>query len=131
MRNHDTKYFEGVCYTGVGSIEFKKNDKDDRFTLMELNPRLWLQNIQASCAEINFPYINYLDCTGEKINPVLNYKKNITWINLKRDYKSFKKNRTRGDISFFNLFKSVLSADCFAYLSLDDLVPLWEKLKYR
>ena len=46
------RFFEGIDYTGVGSIELKKDDRDGQFKLLELNPRYWQQNIQAT---YNFP----------------------------------------------------------------------------
>lgn len=67
------KFFEGIGYTGVGSIEFKKDEKDSNFKLIELNPRFWQQNIQATYAGINFPYINYLDCIGAEVEQSLSF----------------------------------------------------------
>lgn len=117
------RFFEGIGYTGVGSIEFKKDDRDGQFKLIELNPRYWQQNIQATCAGVNFPYINYLDCIGEKVDPVLSFKENIRFLDAREDFLSYMVNRKRGDVSFFKWVKSILSANCFAHFSWDDLKP--------
>ncbi|MCP4608618.1 MAG: hypothetical protein GY845_07880 [Planctomycetes bacterium] len=96
------RFFEGMGYTGVGSIEFKLDDRDARFRIIELNPRFWVQNIQATYAGVNFPYINYLDCTGGKVVPSLDFKENICWLNAFEDLASFIGNRKRGDVSLFS-----------------------------
>jgi predicted ATP-grasp superfamily ATP-dependent carboligase len=124
------KFFEGAGYTGMGSIEFKKDDRDGEFKLLELNPRFWQQNIQAACAGVNFPYINYLDCIGEKVDPSFSFKENIRWLDAVADLQSFVINRKRGDISFLEWVKSILRADCFAYFSGDDLKPVGKYLAF-
>jgi len=121
------KFFEGLGYTGMGSIEFKRDERDGRFKLIELNSRFWLQNIQAYNAGINFPYINYLDCIGAKTIPCLTFSNNIYWLDLIQDFRSFLDKRKRGEESMFTWIKSLRHANCFAYFSGDDLLPI---LKY-
>jgi D-aspartate ligase len=116
-------FFEKTGYTGVGSIEFKKDDRDGQFKLIELNPRYWRQNIQATAAGVNFPYVNYLECIGKTVTPDLNFKENICWMNPGQDFLSFLGNKKRNDISFSQYIKSVLRTDCFAYACTDDLTP--------
>jgi len=118
------KYCEGIGYTGVGSMQFKYDDRDGQLKLIELNPRLWLTNILATCAGINVPYIYYLDCIGEKVTPSLTYKENISWLYTVGDIQSFWATRKTGDLSFTEWVKSVLSADCFLYYARDDLKPV-------
>ncbi len=124
------RFFEGINFTGIGSIEFKKDERDGQFKLIELNPRLWAQNIQAAVAGVNFPLINYLDCIGEKVEPILDYNKNICWQDAIQDFQSFLGNRKKGDISIKNWFRSILQADCFAYFAWDDLRPGWKNSGY-
>lgn len=123
------KFFEGIGYTGVGSIEFKKDDKDGLYKLMELNPRFWQQNYQATQAGINFPYINYLDCIGEQVEPAFDFKDNVRYLDVAADILSFIGNRKRGDITFSQWAKSVGKADCLAYVSCNDIGPLWNYFK--
>lgn len=119
------KFFEGMEYTGVGSIEFKKDDKDGQFKLLELNPRFWKQNNHPTFAGVNFAHINYLDCIGKKVPPSLDFKENICWLNAVEDFGSFLANRKRGDISINEWLKSISSTNCHAYFQQDDLIPAW------
>ena len=118
------KFFEGLGYTGAGNIQFKYDDRDGQLKLIELNPRFGMMNMLATYAGVNFPYINYLDCIGEKVIPSLTFKENIRWLHAVDDVRSFWANRKRGDTSFTEWVKSILSANCFAYYARDDLKPV-------
>ncbi len=123
-------FFEGIKYTGIGSIEFKKDDMDGKYKLIELNPRLWQQNIQATYAGINFAYINYLDCIGEDVKPILDFKDDIRWLDAIQDFQSFLGNNKKGDVKFYEWIKSVFKTDCCAYFALDDVKPGLENSHY-
>ena len=122
------RFFEALNYTGMGSIEFKKDDRDNTFKLIELNPRFWLQNIQTTCAELNFAHINYLDCLGETIKPSSHFKEDVCYLDPIPDFLSLLGNMRRGDISFLGWFKTLLRINCVAYFSQDDPKPAWKFL---
>ena len=121
------KFFEGIGYSGVGNIEFKKDDRDSTYKLIELNPRIWQQNAQAACAGVDFAYINYLDCIGEQTSPSLHFTENICYLDIFHDIRSFLGNRQCKGRSFFQWIKLALRADCYAYFTRDDPGPA---LKY-
>jgi D-aspartate ligase len=121
------KFFEGIGYTGVGSIEFKKDERDGIFKLIELNPRFWQQSIQATYAGVNFAHIYYLDCIGQQVEPNLKFSENIRWVDLEQDFRSFLANRKRGEISLSKWLKSIFHVDCHEYIAYDDLKPLWSQ----
>ena len=118
------KFLESIHYTGAGNIQFKYDDRDGQYKLIELNPRVGMANIVATCAGVNSPYINYLDCIGEKVTPSLTFKDNIRWLDAVVDIRSFWANRKRGDLTLFGWIKSVLGANCFPYYARDDLKPM-------
>jgi len=52
-------------YTGLSQVEFKRDARDGRFKLMEINPRLWQWHGLASACGIDLPRIAYADLVGE------------------------------------------------------------------
>lgn len=122
------KFFEGIGYTGVGSIEFKRDDRDGKFKLIELNPRFWQQNIQATVAGINFPYINYLDCLGMTVEPRLSFENGVGWLNIWADIRSFRAHRRKDGISIANWLRSVFRAKSFSSYASNDLRPFFHGL---
>lgn len=115
--------FEAFGYRGIGSIELKKDERTGQYMLIELNPRLWAQNIQATCAGVNFPLIQYLDVTGQPVGPGPDWRDGVRWMDGFEDARSFWWFRQRGRMGFGELFRTWLTVDCAAYFSRDDIGP--------
>jgi D-aspartate ligase len=55
---------------GLSQVEFKRDPRDGRFKLMEINPRLWQWHSLAMASGVDLPLIAYRDLTGERVEPV-------------------------------------------------------------
>ena len=53
------KLFSAIGFIGVGSAEFKLDNRDGKLNLIEINPRYWQQNYLATACGMNFPLIDY------------------------------------------------------------------------
>jgi len=119
------RFFEGVGYRGVGSIEFKLDDRDGKYKMIELNPRLWAQNSQATYAGVNFSLIEYLDVTGQGMGPAPDWKDNVRWMDSFEDLQAFSWFKDYGMVKRRDLINSWMTIDCHAYFAWDDLGPVW------
>ncbi|MDW5562702.1 MAG: hypothetical protein SA339_05695 [Methanomassiliicoccus sp.] len=115
-------FFEGIGYKGIGSIELKLDDRDGKYKMIELNPRLWAQNSQPTYAGINFPLIMYQDLIGQDV-PTKDYRDGVRWIDSLEDARAFWWYRQRGRTTFGELARSWLASDCHAHFAWDDLMP--------
>ena len=52
-------------YLGLSQVEFKRDPRDGRFKLMEINPRLWQWHGLATACGVDLPRIAYADLVGE------------------------------------------------------------------
>jgi D-aspartate ligase len=52
-------------YHGLSQVEFKRDARDGRYKLMEINPRLWQWHGLATACGVDLPRIAYADLTGE------------------------------------------------------------------
>jgi D-aspartate ligase len=52
-------------YFGLSQVEFKRDPRDGKFKLMEINPRLWQWHSLAAACGIDLPRIAYADLVGE------------------------------------------------------------------
>lgn len=52
-------------YHGLSQVEFKRDARDGRFKLMEINPRLWQWHGLATACGVDLPRIAYADLVGE------------------------------------------------------------------
>ena len=55
---------------GIAQVEFKRDPRDGRFKLIEVNPRLWEWHGLAAACGVDLPRIAYLDLVGERPAPV-------------------------------------------------------------
>jgi D-aspartate ligase len=64
------RLLRAFAYTGVSQVEFKRDPRDGRFKLMEINPRLWLWHGLATACGVDVPVLAYRDLTGERVLPL-------------------------------------------------------------
>jgi D-aspartate ligase len=119
-------FFRGIGYRGIGSIEFKRDDRDGVLKMIELNPRLWQQNIQATDCGMNFPLIQYLDLTGQTPAPQTEFKEGVRWFDAMADFQSFWSYYRQGELSPPAWVRSWIGARSFTTFALDDLGPFFK-----
>jgi predicted ATP-grasp superfamily ATP-dependent carboligase len=126
--NTGRKFFKGIDYQGIGSAEFKYDQKDGKLKLIELNPRYWQQNTLAETCGINFPLINYRDLAGIKQAAIpSNYKTGVKWINIYMDLKSFLDYKREGEITLRQWINSLKGPKVLSDFAKDDIIPgFWE-----
>ena len=64
------RFLRELGFHGISQVEFKRDPRDGRFKLMEINPRLWQWHGLAAACGVDLPVIAYRDLTGEKVEPV-------------------------------------------------------------
>lgn len=124
------RMMRGFHYRGISSIEFKRDDRDGRLKLIELNPRFGQQNILAADCGVNFPLINYLDLTGQPIEPVTAYKTGVKWLDPVLDLPSFWEYFRAHETTPWQWLKSCQGVRSFPVFAWDDLGPFFKKYEY-
>lgn len=117
------KLFHSINYTGTGSAEFKFDERDSTFKLIELNPRYWQQNSLAEAGGINIAYADYCSAAGIKnpeFGPQLNGK---VWVNIYMDFSSFRGYKEEGSLTLKSWMKSLSGEKVFSDWASDDLLP--------
>jgi predicted ATP-grasp superfamily ATP-dependent carboligase len=117
------RFFRGIGYRGIGSLEFKRDERDGKFRLIELNARPWLPNVQATYSGINFPLIQYLDLLERRVEPIRDYKDGVRWFDSIGDLESYWAYRKSGSLSFGDWVRSWLGSECHARFAWDDIRP--------
>jgi D-aspartate ligase len=117
------KLFQGINFTGIGSAEFKREDKNGLLKLIEINPRYWQQNYLSTVCGINFPYINYCDLKEISLHRVSDFKNGIKWVNRYMDFDSFLKYWQKGELSFSEWRKSLKGKKVYSDFKWNDPLP--------
>lgn len=66
-------------FHGVSQVEFKRDARDGRFKLMEINPRLWQWHGLSAALGVDFARIAYLDLAGRRPAPVTTEGRHGRW----------------------------------------------------
>lgn len=64
IREYSRKLLKETAFTGISQIEFKYDQRDKKYYLMEINPRIWLWIQAASATGVNLPLAAYHYHTG-------------------------------------------------------------------
>ncbi len=124
------KLFQSIGYKGVGSAEFKLDQKDGLLKLIEINPRYWQQNYLPTACGMNFPLVDYLATTGQKPDPTIGFSKGIKWINIYMDFDSFLKYRKEKTINFQQWLISLKGKKVYSDFCWNDLLPGGYELRF-
>lgn len=73
------RLLNALGFHGISQVEFKRDPRDGRFKLMEVNPRLWQWHGLAAACGVDLPLIAYRDLTGERVEPVSMNGSRRTW----------------------------------------------------
>lgn len=117
------RFMESIGYRGVGSAEFKRDERDGVFKLIELNPRYWQQNALAERCNVNFPLAQYQDLTGEVSNRASAYDQHVKWVNVTADLDSFRVYRRRGELDLRAWLQSLEGPKVYSNFAADDPIP--------
>ena len=127
-------FLKNVNYKGFASVEFKWDEKRQKYFFIEINPRLPWYNSLFTASGVNFPYIAYLDHTSSCIlkNKMPRQIDGVYWLNFRVDIGSFWRRRKLGDkISLSQWLQSIFCARSFAYWHKKDPLPFcWASLDF-
>lgn len=114
-----------IRYHGIVDAEFKKDPRDNKFKLIEINPRCWMQNSLPARCGINFPYMAYMDAIGKSFENQVFNKKHVKWLFMQEDFYSALKSISKGELSFHEWMNSFKGEKEYAIFASDDPIPFF------
>jgi D-aspartate ligase len=112
-----------VGYQGLGGIEFKKDARDERYKLIEFNPRfgMW-DGLGAKCG-VDLAYLAYCDALHLPVDPVFSYREDVIWVDWQRDTRAAVEYMRKGELAFGEWMRSLWGEKMWAIYSRDDWRP--------
>jgi D-aspartate ligase len=119
-----TPLMKKIKYYGIVDVEFKKDPRDGQFKIIEINPRVWMQNNLPTRCGINHPHIAYQDAIGTLVEkPVLDNYQEMKWLFMVEDIKSTLKTLRKKSFSFHEWLQSYKGKKVYAVFARDDPRP--------
>jgi len=110
-------------YTGYGSVEFKWDQRDRAFKVIEVSARTWFPHGIASACGMNIEYLAYCDAGGLKRPEMNGFRSPVKWIHEERDLKSALDYLKSGDLTIFRWLSSYRGRRAYAVAAWDDPLP--------
>lgn len=118
-----TRLLKAIDYYGLSEVEFKKDPRDGKFKLLEINARTWLWHSLAIKCGVDFPYILYSDMIGNEVTSNLSFKENIKFIHIYPDLDVAIKEVFFKKMKLRDYLISLKGEKQFAVFSLHDPLP--------
>jgi predicted ATP-grasp superfamily ATP-dependent carboligase len=119
------KLLKSLDYHGIGCVEFKRDPRDGKPKLIEINTRAVRTSMLAIAAGVDFPYIAYEDCVRPgTVKPSLKGKIPVRWVHLLSELRAAGALIMSGQLSFWQWLKGFMGKQIvIAEFSWDDMVP--------
>ncbi len=116
------RLLDGIGYRGVFSAEFKLDERDGLFKLLEVNARPWWYVDFAARCGVDVCGMAYRDALGEEVEPVTSYQLGRRCVHPRLDLQSRVGGSRAQAMSRWSLLRSWIGA-YQPFFSLDDPVP--------
>jgi len=116
------RLLNALQYSGLIEIEFKRDARDGRFKVIDLNPRVWGWHTLGARAGVDFAYLQFLTACGEKVADV-RARSDVHWVRMNPDLAMAFFDIARGRLSLGQYLRWLGPPIETAIFTRDDPVP--------
>jgi len=116
------RFLKAVDYYGLVELEYKRDPRDGRAKLLDVNARTWGYHSIGAAAGVDFPYLLYRDQVGEQVD-TCRARAGARWIRLSTDVPNAVKDVAKGQLRVADYLRSLRGVDVDAVWSLRDPLP--------
>jgi D-aspartate ligase len=111
-----------IDYYGLVEIEFKIDERDGEYKLLDVNPRTWGYHSLGPRAGADFPLLLFRDQLGLAVDPV-RASAGVTWVRLSTDLPTALPELLSRRLPWRQYLRSLFSADAEGLFERDDPLP--------
>lgn len=117
------KFLDGVDYRGICGTEFKFDERDQQYKMIEVNPRptLWFHIVKS--AHVDLIYAAYCELAGQPVPKLNQQKEGVAWCFHDKDMMTWLHHLRHLDISPFELLTTLSPLNHGAVINLSDPMP--------
>jgi predicted ATP-grasp superfamily ATP-dependent carboligase len=109
-------------FEGLAEIEFKRDPRDGRLKLLEINARVWGWHSIGRAAGVDFPYLLWQHVRGAPV-PQLRGRSGVRWVRALTDVPAALVELRAGRLSVREYARGLIGRTEFANLCWDDPLP--------
>jgi D-aspartate ligase len=119
-----SRLLKAIGYYGLAAPELKKDSRDGKYKLVEINARTILQNRLTAACGIDITYIAYLDAIGQAVSALPPQRNGVVWVDDFVDLLSCWIHLRRKEIGIGEIIKSLRARKVHSVAAWDDPIPL-------
>lgn len=114
---------KAIGYHGLAAPELKKDARDGKYKLLEINARTILQNRLTAACGVDITYLAYLDAMGQPVGDLPRQLNGILWVDDFVDLLSCWTNLIRKDTRIGEVARELTTRKVHSVAAWDDPVP--------
>ena len=116
------RFLNAIRYHGLVEIEYKRDPRDGRYKLLDVNARAWGFHAIGSGCGVDFPWLLYADRLGIPVEPV-HAPPGVGWLRLLTDIPTALSDMAHGSLSLGTYFRSLRATRVESVFSWKDPLP--------
>jgi len=125
-------------YTGIAEVEFKYDQRDGHYKILDVNARIWSWAALGAAAGVDFPHVLWRLALGETVEPVRT-RRHAAWMHGSRDLIAAGHALLAGRLALSTYARAARQPLAFAAFAADDPLPgllelplaLWRAVSHR
>ena len=122
LEEYSKKFLREINYYGLVEMEFKRDARDGKFRLLDVNGRTWGYHTVGQAAGVDFPALLFSDQMQEPVEPCRG-KVGVRWIRLLTDLPTGVVGVLGGHFGLGHYLRTLGQYDAEAVFSLEDPMP--------
>jgi len=116
------RFLKAINFYGIAEVEYKRDPRDGKFKLLDVNARAWGFHGLGLAAGVDFPYLLFADQLGYPTEPS-RAKSGVGWLRILTDTPTAFKDMLEGHLNFGEYLQSISRAKTESVFSWDDPFP--------
>jgi D-aspartate ligase len=117
-----TRFLSRIDYYGLVEIEFKYDERDGEYKLLDVNPRTWGYHSVGRRAGTDFSFLLFSDQLGQPVAPI-RASPGLRWVRLSTDVPTAVPELLARRLPWRQYIRSLLGADVEGVFERDDPMP--------
>jgi D-aspartate ligase len=115
-------FLRAINYYGLVELEYKRDPRDGKYKLLDVNARTWGYHSLGMSAGVDFPYLLFCDQLGLPVSE-MHAKPGVHWIRLTTDIPNAVLDIKNGRLQTRDYLRSLLTVNTEAVFSIRDPLP--------
>lgn len=119
---YSERLLSAIRYTGLVEVEYKLDPRDERYKLLDINPRLWTWSTLGARAGVDFPYLLWQMMMDEPVRKQI-ARAGARWVRMSTDVPAAIQEMIRGRLTLRSYLRSLRRPIELSLMAADDPLP--------